>query len=202
MLWNNPQGQTIGLTICANAASATKSTQLDLGFCLEDWTAFTDTAIAKGYSLDYLVKSGLTKQKGERNYDFFRGRVMFPIHGLSGKPIAFGGRTLRSDKNVAKYFNSPESELYHKSKVLYGMHLAKGPVLKEDLCYIVEGYTDVISMVQNGVDNVVASAGTALTEDQIRLIKRYTKNVTTSLTVTQQVSARASAALTSPWPPK
>ena len=179
VLWNNPQGQTIGLSYLRERGFRDEIIRkFDLGFCLEDWTAFTDAAIAKGYSLDYLVKSGLTKQKGERNYDFFRGRVMFPIHGLSGKPIAFGGRTLRSDKNVAKYFNSPESELYYKSKVLYGMHLAKGPILKEDLCYIVEGYTDVISMVQNGVDNVVASAGTALTEDQIRLIKRYTKNVT------------------------
>ncbi|MGC6532740.1 MAG: DNA primase [Flavobacteriales bacterium] len=179
VLWNNPQGQTIGLSYLRERGFRDEIIRkFDLGFCLEDWTAFTDAAIEKGYSLEYLVKSGLTKQKGERNYDFFRGRVMFPIHSLSGKPIAFGGRTLRSDKKVAKYYNSPESELYHKSKVLYGMHLAKGPVLKEDLCYIVEGYTDVISMVQNGVDNVVASAGTALTEDQIRLIKRYTKNVT------------------------
>lgn len=178
-LWNHPEGQTIAYSYFRERGFRDETIRkFQLGYCREDWTAFTDEALEKGYSLDFLLKSGLTKQKNDRNYDFFRGRVMFPIHSLSGKPIAFGGRTLRSDKKVAKYFNSPESELYHKSKVLYGMHLAKGAVLKDDMCYLVEGYTDVISMHQNGVENVVASAGTSLTEDQIRLIKRYTKNVT------------------------
>jgi DNA primase len=111
-------------------------------------------------------------------YDFFRGRVMFPIHNISGKVIAFGGRTLKAEKDIAKYFNSPESELYVKSNVLYGLHLAKNAIVKHDMCYLVEGYTDVVSMHQAGVENVVASSGTSLTEGQIRLIRRYTPNIT------------------------
>ena len=178
-LWEHPEGKAIGLSYLRERGFRDETIKaFGLGYCIDDWTAFTDHALASGYVLDFLVKSGLTKQKNDRNYDFFRGRVMFPIHSLSGKPIAFGGRTLRSDKKVAKYFNSPESDLYHKSKVLYGMHLAKSPIVKADLCYLVEGYTDVVSLYQAGVTNVVASAGTSLTEDQLRLIKRYTKNVT------------------------
>lgn len=149
-----------------------------LGYSPDSWDAFTQEALDKEYQLKYLEKSGLTRTKNGSPFDFFKGRVMFPIRNVSGKVIAFGGRTLRSDKKVAKYYNSPESELYNKSRVLYGMYLAKHAILKEDRCYIVEGYTDVISLHQSEVENVVASAGTSLTEQQLKLIKRYTKNVT------------------------
>jgi DNA primase len=128
--------------------------------------------------LEYLVKTGLTREREGKTYDFFRGRVMFPIHNISGKVIAFGGRTLKADKDIAKYFNSPESDLYIKSNVLYGLHLAKNNIVKYDMCYLVEGYTDVVSMHQAGVENVVSSSGTSLTEGQIRLIRRYTPNIT------------------------
>lgn len=179
VLWNNPQGQAIGLSYFRERGFRDDIIRkFGLGYCLDDWTAFTDTAVEKGHSKKFLIQSGLTKQKEERHYDFFKGRVMFPIHSLSGKPIAFGGRTLRNDKKIAKYFNSPESPLYTKSKVLYGLHLAKGQIMRDDLAYLVEGYTDVISLHQGGVENVVASAGTSLTDEQIRLIKRYTKNIT------------------------
>src|SRR5690606_5432590 len=121
---------------------------------------------------------GLTIVKGEKHFDRFKGRVMFPIQNISGRVIGFGGRTLSADKKTAKYLNSPESEIYHKSRVLYGINLAKKSIIEKDLCYLVEGYTDVISFHQNGVENVVASSGTSLTTEQIRLIKRYTPNIT------------------------
>lgn len=149
-----------------------------LGYCPDDWDAFTREALKKGYELKFLEKAGLTKSRNGSPYDFFRGRVMFPIRNISGKVIGFGGRTLRSDKKVAKYFNSPESELYNKSRVLYGLFMAKNEMIKKDLCYLVEGYTDVISLYQAGVQNVVSSSGTSLTEGQIRQIRRYTKNIT------------------------
>ncbi len=152
--------------------------KFQLGYSREQRDAFTKTALDKGYKLDYLVKSGLTIQGDNYNLDRFHGRVMFPIHSLSGQVIGFGGRILKSDEKAAKYINSPESEIYHKSNVLYGLFFAKQSVIKNDYCYLVEGYTDVLSMHQSGVDNVVASSGTALTPQQIRLIKRFSKNIT------------------------
>jgi DNA primase len=120
----------------------------------------------------------ITESKDDRKFDFFRGRVMFPIHSISGKVLGFGGRTLKTEKKIAKYFNSPESIIYNKSKILYGLYFSKGAIIKNDNCYLVEGYTDVISMHQSGVENVVASSGTSLTTDQIKLIRRYTNNIT------------------------
>lgn len=152
--------------------------KFQLGYCLDQRNEFTKTALKNGYKLDFLTKTGLTIDKNGNTFDRFFGRVMFPIHGLSGKVIAFGGRTLRTDKKSAKYLNSPESEIYHKSNVLYGIYQAKNPIVKNDKCYLVEGYTDVISMHQSNVENVVASSGTSLTVPQIRLIKRFTNNIT------------------------
>ncbi len=152
--------------------------KFQLGYCPDKWDAMTQAALEQKYQIEYLVKAGLTRERDGKIYDFFRGRVMFPIHNISGKVIAFGGRTLKAEKDIAKYFNSPESELYVKSNVLYGLHLAKNGIVKHDMCYLVEGYTDVVSMHQAGVENVVASSGTSLTEGQIRLIRRYTPNIT------------------------
>ncbi len=149
-----------------------------LGYSGNQREAFTRTAQDKGYKTDYLVKTGLSIQKEDYIFDRFHGRVMFPIHSLSGQIIGFGGRILKSDEKTAKYINSPESEIYHKSNILYGLYFARQTIIKEDKCYLVEGYTDVISMHQAGIDNVVASSGTSLTIEQIRLIKRFTKNIT------------------------
>lgn len=150
-----------------------------LGFCPAAGDSFSREALAAGYKEEFLVSTGLTiKREQGGYYDRFAGRVMFPIHSISGRVTGFGGRTLRTDKNVAKYLNSPESEIYHKSKILYGLFFAKKAITRDDCCILVEGYTDVISMHQAGVENVVASSGTSLTEDQIRLISRFTKNVT------------------------
>ena len=128
------------------------------------------------YSLEPLKKSGLIKENEKGNYDFFRGRVIFPIHNITGRIIGFGGRTLRKDGNVAKYFNSPESDIYNKSNVLYGLYQSKNEIIKNDCCFLVEGYTDVISLHHNGIQNTVSSSGTSLTDGQIRLIKRFTNN--------------------------
>ena len=153
--------------------------KFQLGYCLDEKDVFTKEAIKSGYKKEFLVKTGLTIE-GENNYvaDRFRGRVMFPVHSLSGKVLAFGGRILKKDDKMAKYVNSPESEIYHKSNELYGMFFAKQAIVKHDRCYLVEGYTDVISMFQSGIENVVASSGTSLTPGQIRLIHRFTENVT------------------------
>lgn len=152
--------------------------KFQLGYSPDVWDAFTSTALTKGYKLDFLEKTGLTIVKGEKQFDRFKGRVMFPIHSMSGRVLGFGGRILKNDqKNVAKYLNSPESEVYHKSKVLYGLFQAKQSIAKNEVCYLVEGYTDVIQMNQSGIENVVSSSGTALTPDQIRLIHRLTKNI-------------------------
>lgn len=153
--------------------------KFQLGYNPDEWTAFTDAAEKEGHNLSYLEKSGLTIVKGDKKFDRFKGRVMFPIHNLSGRVLGFGGRILKSnDKKAAKYLNSPESEIYHKSSVLYGIYTAKKSISQEDICYLVEGYTDVISLYQSGVENVVASSGTSLTEGQIRLVKRFTPNIT------------------------
>jgi len=152
--------------------------KFQLGYCLDKGNDFTESAIQKGYKLEYLEKIGLVKSKDGRHFDFFRGRVMFPIHSVSGRVLGFGGRTLLADKKIAKYFNSPESIIYNKSDILYGLYYAKGDIVKYDNCYLVEGYTDVISMHQAGIVNVVSSSGTSLTHGQIKLIRRYTQNVT------------------------
>ncbi|MFP4024398.1 MAG: DNA primase [Thiohalospira sp.] len=152
--------------------------KFELGYSLDIKDAFTKAAIEKGYKIDFLEKSGLTIVKDNDKYDRFRGRVMFPIHSLSGNVVGFGGRILKKDVKAAKYLNSPESDIYHKSRILYGMYQAKQSITQKDHCFLVEGYTDVISMHQAGIENVVASSGTSLTVEQIRLIKRFTPNVT------------------------
>jgi DNA primase len=149
-----------------------------LGYSPNKWDALTAHCLSNGYKLEYLVKTGLSIEKDDKTYDRFRARVIFPIHNLSGRVVGFGGRILTKEENKPKYVNSPESEIYNKSNVLYGLHLAKSEIIRQDKCYLVEGYTDVISMVKAGFENVVASSGTALTPDQIRLIKRFTKNIT------------------------
>lgn len=152
--------------------------KFQLGYCINVGDDFTKAALKKGYKLEYLEKVGLVKTKEERSFDFFRGRVMFPIHSVSGRVLGFGGRTLFTDKKIAKYFNSPESIIYNKSEILYGLHFSKGDIIKYDNCFLCEGYTDVISMYQAGIQNVVSSSGTSLTKDQIKLIRRYTQNIT------------------------
>ena len=178
-LHNSEEGQAIGLSYFQERGFRPDIIKrFQLGYCPDKWDAMSKAAIEAGYNIQYLEKTGLSRDREGTPYDFFRGRVMFPIHNISGKVIAFGGRTLKSDKSVAKYFNSPESELYIKSNVLFGLHLAKNAIVKNDVCYLVEGYTDVVSLNQAGVENSVASSGTSLTEGQIRLIKRYTHNIT------------------------
>lgn len=152
--------------------------KFQLGFSPTAWDSFTKHALENGFSEKYLVDSGLTISKDTRNYDRFRERVMFPIHNLTGKVIGFGGRILTSDKTKPKYVNSPESEVYNKSKSLYGIWMARSAIVSKDNCFLVEGYTDVISLHQSGIENVVSSSGTSLTTEQIRLINRYTRNVT------------------------
>lgn len=153
--------------------------KFQLGYSLDQRDAFTRAGINAGYNKEYLVKTGLTleNENGQLS-DRFRGRVMFPVHSLSGKVVAFGGRILKKDDKMAKYVNSPESDIYHKSNELYGIFFAKQAIVKQDRCFLVEGYTDVISMHQSGIENVVASSGTSLTPGQIRLIHRFTENVT------------------------
>jgi len=153
--------------------------KFQLGYSLDQRDAFSQAAVNNGYKKDYLIKTGLCldHENGQIS-DRFRGRVMFPVHSLSGKVVAFGGRILKKDDKMAKYVNSPESEIYHKSNELYGIFFAKKAIVKQDRCFLVEGYTDVISMHQNGIENVVASSGTSLTPGQIRMIHRFTENVT------------------------
>ncbi len=152
--------------------------KFQLGYNPDAWSAFTDEAEKAGHNIKYLEKSGLTIVKEDKKFDRFKGRVIFPIHNLSGRVLGFGGRILKSDDKAAKYLNSPESDIYNKSKVLYGIYTAKKAITQEDICYLVEGYTDVISLYQAGVENVVSSSGTSLTEGQIRLIRRFTPNIT------------------------
>ena len=179
-LFNSEEGKAIGLTYFKERGFTRETiTKFGLGYSPESWDAFTKEALAKGYQLDYLEKVGLTIVREDgKHFDRFKGRVMFPIQSLSGRNLGFGGRILTNDKKAAKYLNSPESEIYHKSKVLYGIFHAKQAIAKQNNCYLVEGYTDVIQMHQAGIENVVSSSGTALTPDQIRLINRLTKNIT------------------------
>ncbi|MFH4968703.1 DNA primase [Gaetbulibacter sp. M240] len=179
ILHKTDQGKSIGLSYFKERGFTNETIkEFDLGYSLDDWSAFTDSALKKGYQLEFLEKTGLTIVKGEKQFDRFKGRVMFPIKSMSGRVLGFGGRILTNDKKAAKYLNSPESPIYHKSKVLYGIFMAKQSIAKEDNCYLVEGYTDVIQFHQRGIKNVVSSSGTALTSEQIRLINRLTKNIT------------------------
>jgi DNA primase len=179
ILFKTDQGQAIGLSYFKERGFTNETIKkFNLGYSLDDWQAFTDEALKQGYQIEFLEKTGLTIVKEDKRFDRFKGRVMFPIHSMSGRILGFGGRILTSDKKAAKYLNSPESEVYHKSKILYGIFHAKQSIAKEDNCYLVEGYTDVIQFYQRGIKNVVASSGTALTPEQIRLINRLTKNIT------------------------
>jgi DNA primase len=173
------EGKAIGVSYFLERGFRMETIQkFQLGYCLNKGNDFTEAALAKGYKLEYLEKVGLVRTKDDRSFDFFRGRVMFPIHSITGRVLGFGGRTLLADKKIAKYFNSPESIIYNKSEILYGLYFAKGDIIKYDNCFLVEGYTDVISMHQAGVNNVVSSSGTSLTKEQIKLIRRYTQNIT------------------------
>jgi DNA primase len=178
-MFDHEEGRAIGLSYFIERGFREDIIRkFQLGYCIDNGSDFTETAIQKGYKQVYLEKVGLTKVKENRRFDFFRGRVMFPIHSISGRVLGFGGRTLKADKNIAKYFNSPESLIYNKSQILYGLFFAKSAIVKFDECLLVEGYTDVISMHQAGVEHVVSSSGTALTREQIKLIKRYTNHIT------------------------
>ena len=178
-LLNVEEGKAIGLSYFKERGFTQETIEkFSLGYSLDKWDAFTNTAIKKGYQLEFLEKTGLTIVKGEKQFDRFKGRVIFPIQSMSGRTLGFGGRILTNDKKAAKYLNSPESDIYHKSDVLYGLYQAKSVISKEDNCYMVEGYTDVLQFNQSGIINVVSSSGTALTPNQIRLINRLTKNIT------------------------
>jgi DNA primase len=179
VLLNSTQGKAIGLSYFKERGFREDIIKkFDLGYCLDTWDSFTNEALKKGYDIKYLASTGVTIVRENKQFDRFKGRVMFPIHSMSGRILGFGGRTLSSDKKTAKYVNSPESDIYHKSKILYGIYQAKKEIAKQDNCFLVEGYTDVISFYQSGIENVVASSGTALTSDQIRLVNRLTKNIT------------------------
>ena len=178
-LMDSDEGKSVGLSYFKHRGYQENIIEkFELGYSPEKSTSFTEAAEKNGYKTDILIKSGLVKSNEKGSYDFFRGRAMFPFHNLTGRIIGFGGRTLKENTKSAKYFNSPESDIYKKSYTLYGLYFAKNSIIKEENCYLVEGYTDVISLHQSGIENVVSSSGTALTEGQIRLIKRFSKNVT------------------------
>ena len=178
-LTESQQGKAIGLTYFKERGFSLETIkQFQLGYNDDRWDGFTKEALKQGYQMSFLEETGLTIVKGDRQFDRFKSRVIFPIHSMSGRVLGFGGRTLSTDKKLAKYLNSPESDVYHKSKILYGINFAKQGIAKADNCYLVEGYTDVIQLHQRGLTNVVASSGTALTPEQIRLVNRLTKNLT------------------------
>jgi DNA primase len=178
-LLNSEEGKAIGLSYFKERGFTNETIKkFALGYSPETWDAFTKEALGKGYKMEFLESTGLTIAREDRPFDRFKSRVMFPIQSMSGRILGFGGRILTNDKKSAKYLNSPESEIYHKSKVLYGIFQAKQSIAKLNNCFLVEGYTDVIQFNQAGIENVVASSGTALTPDQIRLINRLTKNIT------------------------
>lgn len=176
---NNEEGLAIGMSYFKERGFRDAIiNKFQLGYCLNQRDAFIQHAIKNGYSKELLLKIGLASGTEERMYDKYQGRVIFPIHNLTGKVIGFGARILSSDKTKAKYLNSPESEIYNKSQTLYGIYFAKNEISRLDNCILVEGYADVLSMHQAGIENTVASSGTSLTTEQIRLISRYTKNIT------------------------
>jgi DNA primase len=177
-LTETEEGRAIGLSYFKERGFLEDTIQsFQLGYAQDSYDSLLKDALVNGYNKDLLLKAGLIKEKNEKAYDFFRDRVMFPIHNVSGKVIAFGGRILKKSENQPKYINTAETELYHKSQILYGISQAKTEISKQDVCYLVEGYTDVISLYQAGIKNVVASSGTALTKEQVQLIKRFTENI-------------------------
>ena len=178
-LFQSDEGISVGLAYFKERGFQQNTLKkFEVGYSLERRDAFSRKALEDGYRQDFLVKTGLTIQHEERIFDRFSGRVMFPIHSLSGQVLGFGGRILRSDPKSAKYLNSPESEIYHKSRILYGIYQARKAITQEDRCFLVEGYTDVMSLHEAEIENVVASSGTSLTQEQVRLIKRFTQNIT------------------------
>jgi DNA primase len=178
-LFNADEGISVGLTYFKERGFRHDILKkFDVGYSFEKRDALTKKALEDGYREEYLVKTGLSIKHEERLFDRFSGRVMFPIHSLSGQILGFGGRILIKDPKSAKYLNSPESEIYHKSRIVYGIYHARKAISKEDCCYMVEGYTDVLSLHEAGIENVVASSGTSLTQEQVRLIKRFTQNMT------------------------
>ncbi len=179
-LWETDEGRSIGLSYFKERGFREDILKkFEIGYSPEDWTALYDAALAEGHKSEFLEETGLViKNDKGRIYDRFRTRVIFPIHNFTGRIIGFGGRTLKKDKSIPKYVNSPESDIYHKSNVLYGLYQAKKAIRDRDNCFLVEGYADVLAVHQAGVENVVASSGTSLTTEQIRLIARFTKNVT------------------------
>ncbi|WP_419801220.1 DNA primase [Mucilaginibacter sp.] len=179
-LLDSPEGKNIGLSYFKERGFREDVIKkFELGYSPDNWEAFSSAAIKQNYQPEFLLESGLSvKRDNGTLYDRYRGRVMFPIHNFTGRVVGFGGRTLKNDKSVPKYVNSPESEIYHKSNLLYGLYFAKRAIREADNCYLVEGYADVISVHQAGIENVVASSGTSLTVEQIRLIGRSTKNIT------------------------
>lgn len=179
-LIEDSEGKSIGLSYFKERGYTQATVdKFQLGYALEKWDALTQTALASGYTLPILEKSGLSIVREEKDpIDRFRGRVVFPIHNVAGKAIAFGARILKVDKKAPKYLNSPETDIYHKSHIVYGIYHSKTAIRNTDNCYLVEGYTDVVSLHQAGVENVVASSGTSLTKEQIQLIRRFTTNIT------------------------
>ena len=178
-LFETEDGKAIGLTYLQERGFRDDIIRkFQLGYSKEGWDDFSSHAVSEGYKAEYLVKTGLSIPRENRLIDRFHGRVMFPIHSTSGRIIGFGGRILTADKQTAKYLNSPESEIYNKSKSLYGLYFARNSIVAKNNCYLVEGYTDVISLHQAGIENVVASSGTSLTTDQVKLIQRFTPNIT------------------------
>ena len=178
-LHETDEGKSVGLSYFkARGISDEMMEKFGLGYSFEERNHFTKIATDKGYKKEHLIGSGLIAEKNNRDYDRFSGRVMFPIHNMSGRAMGFGARILQTNKKSAKYLNSPETEIYHKSDVLYGLYLAKRSMIQQDDCFLVEGYTDVISFHQKGIENVVASSGTSLTPGQIKLVKRFTPNIT------------------------
>ena len=178
-LKESDEGKSVGLSYFKERGFAEETiNKFQLGYCKDEWTSFTDQAIKDSYKIEFLEKSGLTIVKEDKKFDRFKGRVIFPILSMSGRVLGFGGRTLKTSKSTAKYLNSPESKIYYKSKVLYGLFHAKQEIAKQDNCFLVEGYTDVMRMHERGIRNVVSSSGTALSSDQIRLINRLTNNIT------------------------
>ncbi len=179
ILHKNPEGQSVGLAYLKERNIREDIIEkFQLGYATSSFNGLISTAKSKGYKEEFLIKLGLASKKNDNLYDKFRERIIFPIHSLSGKIVAFGGRVLKKDEKTAKYLNSPESELYIKGNNLYGLFFAKKTIVSKDKCYLVEGYTDVLGFAQAGIENVVASQGTALTKNQIRLINRFTKNLT------------------------
>jgi DNA primase len=178
-LFHSDEGISIGLSYFRERGFQQNTLKkFELGYSLEKRDSFSKKALEDGYNNDFLVKSGLSIQHDDHLFDRFSGRVMFPIHSLSGQILGFGGRILKKDAKTAKYLNSPESEIYHKSRIVYGIYQARKAISQNEKCYLVEGYTDVMSLHEAGIENVVASSGTSLTQEQVRLIKRFTPNIT------------------------